>query len=389
MIEMRKYATYLGKLIPGLALGMAVVSCSEEELSEIVPFFYTGGVESVSWMVDTVSFVPIQCENYEIASGASISYIDGGCFLVADAATGALSRFSSEGRYLNSFGKKGEVRCKDTGNTQYKDGRVYVFSESGRVSCYNPDGAHVSDTIYSYLGTQSHYVEDALLSTHEPELGGWYRLLSWKVEGKAARFLPSFDKSGAKVPGFRAFSDYDGSVYYTDSHDSSVRKYMNGALRKMLSVDFSELGPYTVPDADCSGAVLLAYNESDDMRTLEATIPSRRGPLSFYAVNIGFGWVWFNAGIRGKDLLAGSLFALDDRTMYFLLDMDSETFSTESLGYIPADYEKLRRLKAEGYRYVTAKVKMLKCSNYMDYKPVPELLSDRCRKTNPLLPIVS
>jgi len=386
---MGKNTTLLKKLILGLYMSLMAVSCSEEDLSEIVPFFSTGGVDSISWMVDTVSFVPMSCHDSEIASGTSISYMDGGSFLVADAATGELSRYSSDGRYLNGFGRKGEVKCKDTGNIQYKDGRVYVFSESGRVSCYNPDGALVSDTIYSYLGTQSHYVEDALLSTHEPELGGWYRLFSWDVEGKAARYLPSVEKPGRDMTGFKAFSDYGGYVYYTDYHDSSVKKVVNGGFKKLLSVDFNEIGPNSIPGIDCENAVLLAYNESDDVRTLEASIPSDRGDLSFYAINIGYGWVWFNAGVRGKDLLAGSLFGLDKRTMYFILDMNNDALFTESLGDVPVDYENLRRLKAEGYRYVTAKVRLLRSSYYMDYKPVPEYLSDRCRIANPLLPIVS
>ena len=115
--------------------------------------------------VRAVRLIPLDETEHLLGSNAEM-YPLGQDYLLVDKQNANIFRFSENGDFINSIGRKGNGPGEFAGisNVQISDGNVTVFSFPGNKTTYDADGGVLSEETYERFGSAGYAYDGGMLT---------------------------------------------------------------------------------------------------------------------------------------------------------------------------------------------------------------------------------
>jgi hypothetical protein len=280
--------------------------------------------------------VPLESDNTHLLEADPDLFLLGKDYITVDITNHRIYRYSSDGKFLNSIGAKGNGpgEYANIADVQITGDTVFVFSGQGKMAEYDPEGTLISSSdIQNSEGLQSYIVENGILTYYGYGIVKDYRMI-YRKDGISKKFLDN----DAKIMHFISFlpifsKTSDGGVAILDSYNPVIYKFKSGKIKPYLKFDF---GKYAIQEAffkydddskamqfllSTDFALMNRYFENAEYKFAEITTQSKDNTEFSYGLAKNDSWKWFYAGKAGKDPFATSFKTIDDHnTLFCIID---------------------------------------------------------------------
>lgn len=320
-----------------IVAGTLLCGCnSKDGRDTTLRFVDTRNDHALTGRVKTIEWTALEADGVHLLGDApELIPAEDGSLLVIDRLAGNIFRYSAEGRFLNTLGRRGNGPGEylHITNIQDRNGEVLVYDSSNKVLSFSYDG-HLNETTEHAPGLQFWMTDLGLLAYRGFGMGLDYRLSLNKKDGTKT-FLS--DDSHAKVLHFSQdvpiFHEAGQVVYFTDSYKPIVRAFQKGEVSNALTIDF---GAYAIPktfysygDSFAAAEALLSrpfavinrYLRSGEKVLIEVYLQETDGKARYaYAIQDNAQWHWFSLGQTGEDPFAGAIRQFKEDKVYFLVN---------------------------------------------------------------------
>lgn len=259
----------------------------------------------------------------------------GSDFLFVDKKNHRISRFSSNGLFLNEIGHRGNGPSEYSYilNVQVHNDTVIVFSLPDKILRYSAEGECIGTKNNMHLGLSSLFDKDGLMVTYYGYTGADSHRIAAYHEGKEClRCLPLKNKVMSLDLGNDLFYGYDDAYYLLDSYVPSIYRWREGALSEYLAFD---LGKYAIKDVffefkdpfksaeylmSSDYSLIYRYICDSDHQLVQINIhPKEKNSFVLYGLSEDGFWRWFTLPEGADDPVSGPFRFYKDGCLYCLL----------------------------------------------------------------------
>lgn len=330
---------------------------------------FNNSLAPLAKVVKSVEFIPLENDDDHLLGSTVGLDVVADSYIVTDYLNGSIFRYSLDGRFLNSVGRRGNgpeeyVHINDV---QVCGADLYVFSAPSKVQRFSLEGELLDTRTSGDLGSMSWITDDGVLTYYGYGSGreSRFSLLSGNAR---TDYYPSSEKVMNYTPTEQIFSESGDSVFVVDSYSDIVKVYTGRKMQDGPSFDF---GKYSIPQSfyeydDAFSAMdsilggefaMLGRYVCDGVRRLVTIhLQDQTGVMTNYCgLFLDGRWNWFLAGKEGSDALSKAFQTLKDGVLYCLLDpalMSTFPSSLKSLAMNPEALEST----SDGDNYILAKI---------------------------------
>ena len=319
------------------AAALMVCTCAQkQDGNDIIVMQDAGPASDFVSQVRAVRLIPLdETDSHLLGSNAEM-YPLGQDYLLVDKQNANIFRFSENGDFINSIGRKGNGPGEFAGisNVQISDGNVTVFSFPGNKTTYDADGGVLSEETYERFGSAG-YAYDGGMLTYFGYVGtGRDRLEFIDSSRKTKGFLPTTSDVINLSLGNDIFSaSSDGNVCILDSYASEIYKFKDGACGTYLDFDF---GKYSINDQffdsgdvmksaeylmNSPYALIYRYTEDRSHKLVQVNLsePGGKGQIRYGYYSDGE-WIWFSLGEYDSQSASGPFRYFNDGRLYCVVE---------------------------------------------------------------------
>ena len=160
----RRFKLFCFKAFSIFLLLSALCSCNHSKKG--VPVLFRDGVAPFAEVVNKVEFIPLETDSVHILGENPELWVEDSCFIVSDWQNASIFRYSLQGKFLNTIGRKGNGPDEFSGidGWSYEDGLLTVFSYPDKVLNFSLSGELLSRRKISNLGMSSYMVGKDVLT---------------------------------------------------------------------------------------------------------------------------------------------------------------------------------------------------------------------------------
>lgn len=346
-------------------------SRSSGSTADRVQVEFNNSLNSLEKVTKSVEFIPLETDGaHLLGSTVDLNVVDGS-YIVTDYLNGNIFRYSRDGRFLNSIGRRGNgpeeyVHINDV---QICGNDLYVFSVPSKIQRFSLEGELLDTQTPENLdlGSMSWITDEGILTYYGYGSGreSRFSLLSDKAR---TDYYPSAEKVMNYTPTEQIFSESGDSVFVVDSYSDIVKVYAGREMKDGPSFDF---GKYTIPQTfyeyddafsamesilGSEFAMLGRYVCDGDRRLVTVHLQDQDGAMTNYCgLFLSGRWDWFLAGKEGSDVLSKAFQNLKDGVLYCLLDPALLSTFPSSLKSLAQNPEVLESVSEED-NYILAKI---------------------------------
>lgn len=353
-------------------VALLTINCAgnREPMSGPVSVEFNGTVNSLSDAIKSIELIPLENDDEHLLGTMVELIVTDDAYIVIDGQNGAIFRYSVDGRFINSIGRRGNgpeeyVHINDV---QYKDSSLYVFSIPSKIQRFSLDGTMLDMITMDEpgLGVMSWITSEGVLTYYGYGSGreSRFALLS---DDSPKEFYPSDEKVINLTPAAQIFSAVDDSVFVVDSYSNIIKIYSEGEMSDGPSFDF---GKYSIPKSfyeyddafsameslmNGEFAMIGRYMCDDNKRLVIINVQKQMDVYSHCGFYSKDKWIWFGTGKVGADVFANSFNQIKDGALYCLLDPSLIDTFPSSLRKLILNPEILERA-GEDDNYIVAKL---------------------------------
>lgn len=375
---MQKMRYYL--LIIVSFLGLLLWGCRERTshnsntLTPSVDFVDERSYTPFADAITSVELIPVETDDQHLLGDNVYIYLSPNGFLLADKQNAKLNRYSAEGKFLNTIGRRGNGPGEYRGisDIQVLGNHIHVYDDPERELVFSMDGellgSHKKD-----LGFHSFRTSSGILSYYGYGAQKGYRLIyQSEKDGKESGFLELDSKLLALTLDYDVFApSVDGGVVIIDSYSPTIYKFYNEKVTPYLSFNLGRYSIresfYTAGDAFLAAeelfasnyGIIIGYSESNEYKFVQLMLKDQgrdRGRLEYGLYN-GDRWLWFSLSNLIDESMTGSLRFLRDGILYGLFTIE-ELNSMDDLFQEKIINNELDSRAEDDGGYVLAKIRL-------------------------------
>ncbi|MCI1785596.1 MAG: 6-bladed beta-propeller [Bacteroidales bacterium] len=354
-----------------LSIAAALSGCCNRNSG--ISFQKSDSIDGLARLTSSIELVPLESDSTHLLGAEPELFLFGKDYITADKMNCRIYRYSSDGRFLNSIGAKGNGpgEYANIADVQITGDSVFVFSGQGKMAEYDPEGTLISSSDTLDSGMQSYIAENGILTYYGYGSGKDYRM-SYKKDSLFKKFLDTEAKVLNFSPGSPVFSKTsDGDVAILDSYNPVIYKFKSGTIEPYLKFDF---GKYAIQEAffkyddafkamqfllSTDFAIMNRYFENTEYKFAEITTQSKDNTEFSYGLAKNDSWKWFYAGKAGKDPLATSFRTIDDHnTLFCIIDPALADKIPDALMKKVSNPDIIKNIKKDD-NYIIAKIHLL------------------------------
>jgi len=311
-------------------------SCIQDSTSSNqITFIETDNPSGLVELIQNIECIPLETDDFHILGFTHNLYLaKDGSFVIADTNNGNIYRYSSDGKFMNAIGHKGNgpTEFSNINNIQIDGNLVYIYSRNGKRLSYSLDGTFINKDKYDDLGSQSFTTESGTLTYFGYGSGRGHRFGLYSSESSLKYLIPSAEKVINLTANTPIYSKFGDKLFVVDSYNDNVMLFHSGKIQDYCRFN---LGKYQVPkdfftfenamDAmqfltSKPYALINSYQESESYSYVEVNIQGDGMPKRSYGIKHNDKWNWFSLGILDKEPLAGQVYLLEDNYLYCMMD---------------------------------------------------------------------
>ena len=341
-------------------------------LAATVEFTEERSYKSFADAIASVELIPIETDDQHLLGNNVHIYLLPDGFLLADKQNARLFRYSADGKFINTIGRRGNgpgefIRI---GDVQIIEDQIHMYDNSGQELVFSMNGELLKNN-KTELGIHAYRTSSGLLSYYGYSGQKKSRLI-YQREGKEFSYLELDSKLLPLTLDSEVFSpSVDGGVVFTDSYSPTIYKFYNEDVAPYLSFNLGRYSIkesfYTAGDAFLAAEELLAsnygiiteYSESNEYRFVQLVLNDQSEERNWveYGLFNGEKWLWFSFSDYVKEPMPGSLRFLSEGILYGLFTVE-ELRLLEDLFYGDILKNELNGLTGDDDGYVLAKIRL-------------------------------
>lgn len=327
------------------SLGLLLWGCRERTpynqnvLASSVEFVEEQSYKPFADIITSVELIPVETDEQHLLGDNVYVYLSQDGFLLADKQNARLNRYSIDGKFLNSVGRRGNGPGEYRGfsDVQVLGDHIHVYNDPERELVFSMDG-DLLENHKKNLGFHSFRTNSGILSYYGYGAQKGYRLIYQREkEGKEFGYLESDSKLLALTLDNDVFApSADGGVVYIDSYSPTIYKFYNEDVAPYLSFN---LGRYSIKESFFTAGdaflaaeelfasnygIIIGYSESNEYKFVQLMLKDQgedRSRLEYGLYN-GNKWLWFSLSDLVDESMAGSLRFLHDGILYGLFTIE-------------------------------------------------------------------
>lgn len=289
--------------------------------------------------ITSVELIPIETDDQHLLGDNVYLYLSPNGFLLADKQNAKLNRYSIDGKFLNTVGRRGNGPGEYRGisDIQVLGDQIHVYDDPERELVFSLDGELLENNKQD-LGFHSFRTSSGILSYYGYGAKKGYRVIYQREkDGKEFGFLESDSKLLALTLDNDVFApSADGGVVFVDSYSPTIYKFYNEEVTPYLSFN---LGRYSIKESFFTAGdaflaaeelfasnygIIIGYSESNEYKIVQLMLKDQskdRSRLEYGLYN-GKKWLWFSFSDLVEESMTGSLCFLCDGILYGLFTIE-------------------------------------------------------------------
>lgn len=289
--------------------------------------------------ITSVELIPIETDDQHLLGDNVYLYLSPNGFLLADKQNAKLNRYSIDGKFLNTVGRRGNGPGEYRGisDIQVLGDQIHVYDDPERELVFSLDGELLENNKQD-LGFHSFRTSSGILSYYGYGAKKRYRVIYQREkDGKEFGFLESDSKLLALTLDNDVFApSADGGVVFVDSYSPTIYKFYNEEVTPYLSFN---LGRYSIKESFFTAGdaflaaeelfasnygIIIGYSESNEYKIVQLMLKDQskdRSRLEYGLYN-GKKWLWFSFSDLVEESMTGSLCFLCDGILYGLFTIE-------------------------------------------------------------------
>lgn len=305
----RRFKLFCFKAFSIFLLLSALCSCNHSKKG--VPVLFRDGVAPFAEVVNKVEFIPLETDSVHILGEKPELWVEDSCFIVSDWQNASIFRYSLQGKFLNTIGRKGNGPDEFSGidGWSYEDGLLTVFSYPDKVLNFSLSGELLSRRKISNLGMSSYMVGKDVLTYMGYGTGLNYRAALLDSSSLKKKLIE--DTKNNNVFNFTPLSPVitkSQDVFILDPFNPVVYKYDAEELSPYILFD---LGRFEVKERYYSFknpmeaaeylfsrdyAYINRYAEGSDVKFVEFILTQDGEGKPYHGLYYKGEWRWFSLG---------------------------------------------------------------------------------------------
>lgn len=324
--------------------------------------------------ITSVELIPIETDDQHLLGDNVYLYLSPNGFLLADKQNAKLNRYSIDGKFLNTVGRRGNGPGEYRGisDIQVLGDQIHVYDDPERELVFSLDGELLENNKQD-LGFHSFRTSSGILSYYGYGAKKGYRVIYQREkDGKEFGFLESDSKLLALTLDNDVFApSADGGVVFVDSYSPTIYKFYNEEVTPYLSFN---LGRYSIKESFFTAGdaflaaeelfasnygIIIGYSESNEYKIVQLMLKDQskdRSRLEYGLYN-GKKWLWFSFSDLVEESMTGSLCFLCDGILYGLFTIE-ELNSMKDLFREKIINNELNSIAEDDDGYVLAKIRI-------------------------------